>query len=98
MRNKFAPTSRHFNLSDVRFHLPHQLRPDLRDRNPQFRPYALAGVEGKNPPIACGARDIAIRRDLSLYSDTTRVSAPHGNGHPSKLRSLSMLLNLNISK
>jgi len=44
------------------------------------------------------AREIAIRRDLTLCSDATRVSTPHDNGHPSKLRSLPMLLNLPISK
>ena len=44
------------------------------------------------------AREIAIRRDLTLCSDATRVSTPHGNGHPSKLRTLTIQLNLGISK
>ena len=43
------------------------------------------------------AREIAIRRDLTLCSDATRVSTPHGNVHPSKLRPLTMHLNLRIS-
>jgi len=50
-RNKnVAPTSGIFQLSDDGFHAPHQLRPDLRDRNPQVRAYALARVESTMEP------------------------------------------------
>ena len=49
-----APTSI-FYLSDDELQAPHQLGPNLRDRNPQVRPYALARVEGYNEAIACGA-------------------------------------------
>jgi hypothetical protein len=39
-------------ISDDKPHTPHQLRPDLRDRNPQVRPSALARMEGKmEPPL-----------------------------------------------
>jgi len=45
----------YFILSDDELHAPHQLGPNLRDRNPQVRPYALERVEGYNEAIACGA-------------------------------------------
>jgi hypothetical protein len=68
-------------ISDDEPHTPHQLRPDLRDRNPQVRPYALARVEeGRwshrlwcrlhtvlTAPVQ--AREIAIR-DTLLYVAT----------------------------
>ena len=44
------------------------------------------------------AREIAIRIDLTLCSDATRVSTPHGYGHPSKFRSLTMQLNFAFNK
>jgi len=89
-----------FHLSDDEFHAPHQLRPDLRDRNPQVRPYARY-----NGVIACG---VATTRcspheyrparsqsaDTLLYVATLHGWAPHVYGHQSKLRLQSMQLNL----
>jgi len=49
-----------FNLSADQFHALHQLRPDLRDRNPQVVPYALARVEGTMEPtfVVSAPRDV----------------------------------------
>jgi hypothetical protein len=43
-----TPTSKYFIYRMMNSTHPHQLRPDLHDRNPQGRPYALARVEGYN--------------------------------------------------
>jgi len=42
-----------------------------------------------------GSRD-RNPQNLTLCSDATRVSTPHGNGHPSKLRPLTMQVNYGI--